>query len=182
MGSIRLGFQLLSCVLGLGLTIPAFADLNKCQDASGRVTYTDQACPSTTRTPKRVEVPPLPKVDHSGLPRDAQGRPILSQQGGAAIVLEKRDKLGPTNVLAACASLVTRCFQPGVRELDDCFLSAPRCATSRPWEETAYKPCCPEACWRQYDARRKAGATPQRALDLALFGGGSPANSCLPQR
>jgi hypothetical protein len=82
MGLIRLGFQLLFCVLGLGLTLPAYADLNKCQDASGRVTYTDQACPSATRAPKRVAVPPLPKVDLSGLPRDAQGRPILSQQGG----------------------------------------------------------------------------------------------------
>lgn len=161
---------------------PVYADLNKCRDASGRVTYTDQACPSTTYAPKRVEVPPLPKADLAGLPRDAQGRPILGQGGGAAIVLEKRATLGRTNVLAACSSLVTRCYQPGVRELDDCFASVPRCASARPWEDAAYQPCCPEACRQLYDAQRKAGATPQRALDLALFGGGSPARGCLPAR
>ncbi len=167
---------------GLLLAAPACADLNKCQDASGRVTYTDQACPSATRTPKRVEVPPLPKVDLSGLPRDAQGRPILSQSGSAAIVLDQRDKLGPTNVLAACSALVTHCYRPGQRELDDCFLSAPRCASARPWEDPAYRPCCPEACWQHYQARRKAGDAPMRALDQALFGGGSPERSCLPAR
>jgi hypothetical protein len=166
----------------------AHAELHKCQDASGRVTYTDQACPSTStstatpaaRAPKRVEVAPPPQTDLSGLPKDAQGRPILSQSGDATIVLEPRGAPGPTNVLAACSSMVTRCYKPGERELDDCFASAPRCASARPWEDPAYKPCCPEACWRQYDAQRKAGATPQRALDRALFGGGSPAQSCLP--
>jgi len=170
------------------LAPPAHAGLNKCQDASGRVTYTDQPCPSTATAPstpappapKRVEVPPLPRVDLSGLPKDAQGRPILSQSGDASIVLESRGAPGPTHVLAACSTLVTRCYKPGERELDDCFASAPRCTSARPWEDPAYKPCCPEACWKQYDTRRKAGATPQRALDQALFGGGSPAQSCLP--
>ena len=167
---------------------PAHAGLNKCQDASGRITYTDQPCPSAStsastpapREPKRVEVAPPPQTDLSGLPKDAQGRPILSRSGDATIVLEPRGAPGPTNVLAACSSMVTRCYKPGERELDDCFASAPRCASARPWEDPAYKPCCPEACWRQYDAQRKAGATPQRALDRALFGGGSPAQSCLP--
>lgn len=167
------------------LAAGAHAELNKCQDASGRVTYTDQACPSTStaapaaRAPKRVEVAPPPQADLSALPKDAQGRPILSRSGDAAIVLEQRAP-GPTNVLAACSSMVTRCYKPGERELDDCFASAPRCTSARPWEDPAYKPCCPEACWRQYDAQRKAGAPPQRALDQALFGGGSPAKSCLP--
>jgi hypothetical protein len=66
----------------------AHAELHKCQDASGRVTYTDQACPSTStstatpaaRAPKRVEVAPPPQTDLSGLPKDAQGRPILSRE------------------------------------------------------------------------------------------------------
>lgn len=162
---------------------PSHADLNKCQDASGRVTYTDQPCTAgPAAAPAKRVVSLLPKVDVSGLPRDAAGRAILGQSGDVAIVLEKRDKPGPTNVLAACSALVTRCYQPGVRELDDCFLSAPRCATSRPWEESAYQPCCPEACWRGYQARRQAGAPPLKALDQALFGGGVAAQSCLPAR
>jgi hypothetical protein len=179
--------RLLAGLGALLLAVGAHAGPNKCQDASGRITYTDQACPSTStatptpaaRTPKRVEVAPPPQVDVSGLPRDAQGRPILSRSGDATLVLEQRAP-GPTNVLAACSSMVTRCYQPGQRELDDCFASAPRCTSARPWEDPAYQPCCPEACWRQYDATRKAGAAPLAALDQALFGGGSPAKSCLP--
>lgn len=187
--SLRTGWMAaLAALVALLLLAPsAHAELNKCQDASGRVTYTDQACPSTStststpavRPPKRVEVAPPPQPDLSALPKDAQGRPILSRSGDAALVLEKRAP-GPTNVLAACSSMVTRCYKPGERELDDCFASAPRCTSARPWEDPAYKPCCPETCWRQYDAQRKAGAPPQRALDQALFGGGSPAKSCLP--
>lgn len=169
------------------LASPAHAELNKCQDASGRVTYTDQTCPSmatststpAARAPKRVEVAPPPQADLSGLPKDAQGRPILSRSGDATIVLEKRAP-GPTNVLAACSSMVTGCYKPGERELDDCFASAPRCTSARPWEDPAFKPCCPEACWRQYDAQRKAGVTAQRALYQALFGGGPAAQSCVP--
>lgn len=187
--SLRTGWMAaLAALVALLLLAPsAHAELNKCQDASGRVTYTDQACPSTSTStatpaapaPRRVEVAPPPQADLSALPKDAQGRPILSRSGDAAIVLEKRAP-GPTNVLAACSSMVTRCYKPGERELDDCFASAPRCTSARPWEDPAAKPCCPEACWRQYDARRKAGAAPMAALDQALFGAGSPAQSCLP--
>jgi hypothetical protein len=156
------------------------ADLNKCQDASGRVTYTDQPCPSTMPPAKRVVVPPLPKVDVSGLPRDARGRPIVGQMGDSALVLEKRDQPGPANALAACSTLVTRCYQPGTRELDDCVASTPRCATSRPWEETPFKPCCSEACVQAYRSQRQAGAAPLKALDQALFGGGVATQGCLP--
>lgn len=187
MASARRTGWMVAWVVLLLLAPSAHAELNKCQDASGRVTYTDQACPSTStstatpaaRAPRRVEVAPPPQADLSALPKDAQGRPILSRSGDAALVLEKRAP-GPTNVLAACSSMVTRCYKPGERELDDCFASAPRCTSARPWEDPAAQPCCPEACWRQYETRRKAGASPMAALDQALFGGGSPAQSCLP--
>jgi hypothetical protein len=174
---------LLGLIVGLPLaTGQVGADMNKCRDAQGRVTYTDAPCPGAAGVGQRVEVPPLPKADISSLPRDAQNRPILNQSGGAAIVLAPREKPGPANALAACSALVTRCVVPGRRELDDCFLSAPRCASARPWEEVPYKPCCTEACWQRYQGLRQAGQAPLKAFDLALFGAGSVDAGCLPAR
>lgn len=48
--SLRTGWMAaLAALVALLLLAPsAHAELNKCQDASGRVTYTDQACPSTS--------------------------------------------------------------------------------------------------------------------------------------
>jgi hypothetical protein len=174
---------------------PGYAEVNKCVDSTGRVTYTDRPCapssssPSTSaakpaaavREPKRVEVAPPPPVDLSAFPKDAQGRRTLFRDGDAAVVLEK-GKPSPVNILAACGSMVTHCYKPGERELDDCFFSAPRCTSARPWENPDLKPCCPEACWRQYDALRKAGVSPIRAFDTVLFGTGSDEQSCLPLR
>lgn len=176
----------------------------KCRDSAGRVNYTDQPCetsgmsreaapaksfpaPNTNaitspapnaaapayRTPEPVDVPSLPEVDVSGLPRDAQGRPVLSQTPGASLVLEKSEP-GPVQALARCSALVTRCVEPGKRDLDACFLSAPRCATNQPWLESGT--CCPPACRERYVKERQAGKAPLVALDSVLFG----SNSCVP--
>lgn len=154
----------------------------RCKDASGKLTFTDKPCAGGApyKTPQRVEVPPPPTPDVSGLPKDANGRPVLIQTPQGAITLEKQDKRTPLNVLAACSVLITRCVKPGERDLDACFMSAPRCASARPWEDSNYKPCCPQACWQRYEARRKAGATPIAALDLTLYGGDGAAPPCIP--
>ena len=183
-------------------SLSAGAATYRCEDASGKVTYTDRPCaegpaaekrvlsapapvpvpaarpaaesaPAAQpyRRPQPVVVPPLPEADLSGLPKDAQGRPVLSQSGGAALVLDKPAKLQPVNVLAACSALVTRCYKPGERELDACFMSVPRCASAKPWDDPAYTPCCPAQCWQQYEARRIAGMPSQAALHATLFGG-----------
>jgi hypothetical protein len=203
----RPGVSIFIVLTGISLpglpNLPVFAAAAtyKCQDASGRVSYSDQPCkgaastelktesrpaapprPTSTaqpyRRPEPVVVPPLPKVDVSGLPKDEKGNPILTQTPGASIVLVK-GKRTAVNVLAACSVLVSRCYKPGERELDACFMSAPRCASERPWEDPAYTPCCPTACWNQYEARRVAGATPLAAFDGALYGGESGSGGCL---
>jgi hypothetical protein len=179
----------------------------KCQDAAGRVVYTDRPCeagqtatrplgtgtaaapvqsvpvpapvkqaPAPYRRPQPVTVPPLPPApDLSALPKDAQGRSIAAQSGGAEIALARPDKRTPLNVLAACSGLVTGCVKPGERELDACMMSAPRCASDRPWDDPAYTPCCPVECWRQYEGRRIAGVPPLSAFDATLFGRGESA-------
>jgi|MudIll2142460700_1097286.scaffolds.fasta_scaffold07471_3 hypothetical protein len=206
-------------VLVLLLSVPASlgATMYKCQDGSGKTTYTDQPCkagevtaqkseaapraaaqpagtPSAAaasgpekalppyKRPQPVVVPPLPDVDLSGLAKDSQGRPVLAQSGGTALVLEKQVKLRPVNVLAACSSLVTRCYKPGERELDACFMSVPRCTSAQPWDDPAYKPCCPAQCWNEYEAKRIAGVSPQAALHATLFGGEPRGGGCIPVR
>lgn len=202
--------------------LPAAAALYKCQDASGRVTYSDQPCPTGQtlqrqietpaparpppapatasggggaatkpggdaaaapyRRPQRVDVPPLPPVDLSHLPTDAQGRPVIARSGGAEIVAEKQANRTPVNVLAACSVLVSRCVKPPERTLDACFFSAPRCASAQPWNDPAYTPCCPDECWNRYERQRIAGRSPLAALDAALFGGDGAGSSCIPVR
>jgi hypothetical protein len=89
-------------------------------------------------------------------------------------------KRGPINVLAACSVLVTRCYKPGSRSLDACVMSAPRCATARPWEAEPYVACCPPACWETYEALRIAGEWPLDAFDQTLFGSDDMRGGCVP--
>lgn len=181
----------------------ALAVQYNCVDAAGRSSTSERPCPnakaakddrpqhppaqanpptsgirdaSPYRRPAAVVVPPLPKVDLSGLPKDANGNPILMQGTGGSIVAAE-SRRGPINVLAACSVLVTRCVVPGSRTLDACFMSAPRCTTSRPWEE---EPCCPPACWERYEALRIAGEWPMDAYDQTLFGGDDMRGGCVP--
>ncbi len=119
-----------------------------------------------------VDVPPLPDVDLSGLPRDDAGRIILGSTGEGSLVLEETDA-GPVQALARCSVLVTNCVSPGARTLDQCFASVRRCETDAPWAEA---PCCPSACVTAYQTRRASGAGPITAYDQALFG----PPSCVP--
>jgi hypothetical protein len=131
--------------------------------------------------PDPVVVPPLPqppKMDLSRLPKDAAGNILLMQSGGASLVLAPAPKPGPINFLARCSGLVSYCYKPGERSLDACFMSAPRCASSRPWDDVAEvnAQCCPSECWQRYEKERIDGQAPLSAFDHALFG----ANSCMP--
>lgn len=133
--------------------------------------------PPPYRPPGAVDVPPLPDAAElvSALPKNAHGQPVLGSTGpaGAELVLERTQQRGPLQVLAACSSLVSRCYRPGERELDACFFSAPRCRTEEPWRESV--PCCPESCWDAYEQARKRGQAPLTAFDSVLFG----AESCV---
>ena len=138
----------MKAILAVILFAPALAlaATYKCQDASGRYTYADRPCAENQtavgapkreaeptapkapvappyRRPAPVTVAPLPKTDLSALPKDEQGRPVLTQVGGARVVLDPKAKRGPVNFIAACSVMITRCYKPGERELDACFMS-----------------------------------------------------------
>lgn len=117
---------------------------------------------------QRVEFTPRERADLRGLglPNTEDGHPILIQIPGAQLELdpELRDAI---TALGSCADLLMGCVEPEVRSLDDCFFSAPRCATDTPWNEGAA--CCPESCFVRYAELRLGGAEELPALETSLF-------------
>jgi hypothetical protein len=115
----------------------------------------------------RVDLPP-PAPDYSAYPKDAQGRPILSQ--GANVNWVQSDKRDLLSVISACSAMITQCFHRDGdihNSLDACFNSAPRCRTAKPWEEDT--PCCPDACWQRYAEQRRQCVDPLTASSRVFF-------------
>ena len=122
----------------------------------------------TWAPPPAVVVPPLPPPpDYSNHPVDAQGRPIVSRGPYVNwVVPAAKDAISAREL---CADLVANCFQPGVRSLDACMMSAPHCTTSQPWTEVT--PCCADPCFVAYAAQRTAGVDPMTAYLRILYEG-----------
>jgi len=163
----------------------------KCTLADGKTTYSDTPCPAKDAqadaaaqpapadAAKQAAKPADPKdcsnweppegdlvvdppqqTDPDRLPHDAQGRPI-------EMFLKKP---GPSSVAAACSAMVSACYNQNddkKRTLDACFKSAPRCTSSRPWEED--RACCPQTCWQKYSDLRRRCVEASSASYKALF-------------
>jgi hypothetical protein len=112
---------------------------------------------------------PRPDTDYSAFPKNAQGRPVISRSGGGieVVPLEKPDAL---SVERQCSDMVSACWKKDNdpnRSFDACFKSAPRCTTSRPWEES--QACCPDSCWQQYSQLRRQCMDPMGAMMKVFF-------------
>jgi hypothetical protein len=162
-----------NCVqLGPGGVPKAAPDSTGVPDSPTRDSTAAGRAPSPATAPYQRPDPlpdwkpePLKSPDVSALPTDEQGRPILSQDGKSP---------SPSQARAICSSSVTKCYQPGQRSLDQCWVSMPRCASAS--GSDGKEVCCPSACAERYEKERIAGATPPEATDRALFG--TP--SCIP--
>jgi len=118
--------------------------------------------------PPMVVVPALPPPpDYSNHPVDPQGRPIVA--AGPLVNWVVPSVKDPISARELCADLVANCFEPGVRSLDACFMSAPHCTTSQPWTEPAA--CCADPCFTAYSAERIAGVDPLTAYLRVLYEG-----------
>lgn len=96
------------------------------------------------------------------------GGNLLAQIGEARLELDPTVR-DPLTGLGTCSDLLTYCFEPGVKSLDDCAREVPRCTTKEPWNESD---CCPDSCVDDYlDARKTA--EPLAAFDAALYQNGS---------
>lgn len=116
----------------------------------------------------QVDAPAKLDVDYSAFLKDAQGRPVISRSGNIIVVpLEEPDAL---SVERQCSDMIKDCWQKDNdpnRSLDACFKFAPRCATSRPWEEG--RACCPDSCWQQYSQLRHQCMGPFGAMMQVFF-------------
>lgn len=135
-------------------------------------------CPDDPPTVGRLvqyEPPPPPDLSPLGLPTDPEGRPVLISGPGLALAYDAEAK-DPVTALASCTRWVMSCLDPNSRSLDDCFYSAPRCATQEPWRESAE--CCPQACFDAYAvARVERALEPYPAFEAVMFRDGS----CVPE-
>ncbi len=117
------------------------------------------ACP--IGRPVDFEAPPMPDLERLGVPRLPNGRYLAIAIPGLQLEIDptRRD---PVTAFGACLRWITKCVEPGVRQLDDCARSVPSCLTDRPWEER--QACCPTACFAAYEATRQAGTPPLPAF------------------
>ncbi len=115
----------------------------------------------------KIDFPDLPKVDLPNVPLPKKGDVnldvIKSPLGGLQLDPRGDDAL---TALGACTDLVTYCFEPGARSLDECMDSVPRCTTSKPWDEDE---CCPSACVDAYVKARDQGQEPIASFEKVFF-------------
>jgi len=116
----------------------------------------------------KLQLPELPKVDLPSvpLPKLDTGNLVLIKTPEGGLQLDPRGDDAIT-ALGACTDLVTYCFEPGKRTLDQCMESVPQCKTSKPWQES--DACCPAACTDAYTQARDKGQEPVAAFEQVLF-------------
>ncbi len=127
-------------------------------------------CTTWVPPPWKVDVQMPPERDFSAYPKDEDGQPILVQGAAVEVVAVTADKRDALSVQSECAAMVDGCLHKDNdkhKSFDACFNSAPRCKSSRPWEES--KPCCPDACWQKYADLRRQCVDPFSASTRVLF-------------
>ena len=132
--------------------------------------------PTSTPPPDAASYPQPPSVSLDdlarALPKDAEGRPILTTVEGTALTIGPK-RVDTIGAAAACRDLTADCIQE-TKNIDTCVAQVLRCATETPWLEPA--PCCATACVDAYQEQRRLGATPA-AADDAVFGS---THECFP--
>ena len=127
-------------------------------------------CSSWIPPPWKVAVEPPPEPDYSAYPKDEAGRPILVPGATVQVVARTHDERDAISVQSECTAMLDGCFHKDNdkrNSYDACFNSAPRCKSSRPWEEN--KPCCPDSCWQQYADLRSKCVDPFSASTRVFF-------------
>ncbi len=127
-------------------------------------------CSTWVPPPWKVDVQPPPEPDYSAYPKDEEGQPILVPGSAVQVIAISHDKRDALSVQSECAAMLDGCFHKDNdkrNSFDACFNSAPRCSSSRPWEES--KPCCPDACWQKYADLRRQCVDPFSASSRVFF-------------
>ncbi len=122
----------------------------------------------------QYELPPASNLSDPSLPgRLPNGNLFVYEVPGAQLQLDPNLR-DPITAYGGCLDWVSFCVSPPDRDFDDCARSAPTCGTDTPWLEEAE--CCPAACFEQYAARRRSGASPLQSFG-EVYGKGA---TCFP--
>jgi hypothetical protein len=115
--------------------------------------------------------PPAPPVDPRlppdvarALPRTPDGRPIIAQGGGVALVYDETLD-DPIARWGQCLGRVTACFKTN-RQLGGCVDLIEVCPTNR-----GGRNCCPRACLDQYNGLRAGGMAEREAMAASFVKG-----------
>ena len=114
---------------GLFCLADAGAAAYRCQDADGKLTYSDRPC--------EVNQQAAGRLDRSGQHIPARAEPVAATapanaRAPAAPAFDV-GKPGPGHVLTACKVLVVQCVSSPSKTFDGCLASAPRCTSTQPW-------------------------------------------------
>jgi hypothetical protein len=185
--------------LGLLSTAAPGRALFKCTLPDGKVAFKDTPCDTESEqqqiqmragTQKQVAAPPAeaaPKeapaappepvlVPKAPGPTDCstwtppEGNVDVAQPSNTSVLVSK--KPDAMTVANACSAMILDCAKKSddpKTAVDACFKSAPRCATSKPWEEP--KACCPDACFQKYSELRRKCVDPSSASTRAIYDG-----------
>jgi hypothetical protein len=132
---------------------------------------TAQACESQIGQWIEFTAPPRPTALEKGYPDLGGGRALVSRAGDVGLVVDESLR-NPVTTFSGCHWWLMRCNDEH-GNLDDCYLSAPRCEGETPWLADGL--CCPQACYDDYAQRRRDGIAPSEAL-LAT----AEARTCFP--
>ncbi len=115
----------------------------------------------------KIDPPDLPKVDvpNLSLPKRPSGKFVLIENPLGGLQLDPQGDDAIT-ALGSCTDLITYCFEPGARSLDECVEAVPQCKTSKPWDEDE---CCPSACVDTYSKARKRGQEAIASFEQTFF-------------
>src|SRR5689334_11505831 len=120
-----------------------------CATDEADVGATAQACGEQIGQWIDFQAPPRPTPDDHGYPHDDAGRSILSRAGNVTLAFDP-DQRNPVMTFSGCNWWLMRCYEEH-GNLDDCYLSAPRCEGDTPWLDDQL--CCPQGCYDDYAQR-----------------------------
>jgi hypothetical protein len=130
----------------------------------------EQACETQIGQWISFDAPPRPSpLDR--YPNVGDGQALVSSAAGVDLVVDIAQR-NPVTTLSGCSYWLRECYDAH-GNLDDCYLSSPRCEGDTPWLDDRL--CCPQACYDDYAQRRRDGVTPMNAM-VAV----AEARTCFP--
>jgi hypothetical protein len=96
-------------LLALTLGAPAAADVRRCEDGNGRVTYSNEACPTGTAKERPVEQRPAVVVPHDGAGEKATHNGVMKRSETNGVALDRTPEHNLEISREQNKALVARC-------------------------------------------------------------------------